>query len=65
MAAARCVTANEALQWYYFPQGFEYVRTVREGGAVDGGPRVSGWLAQRRTAAADHGFEDSTPDIIR
>ncbi|MFF4131963.1 GNAT family N-acetyltransferase [Streptomyces mirabilis] len=58
-------TANEALQWYYFPQGFEYVRTVREGIAVNGAPRVSGWLAQRRTAAADHGFEDSTPDIIR
>ncbi|MEU1562755.1 GNAT family N-acetyltransferase [Streptomyces mirabilis] len=58
-------TANEALQRYYLQQGFDYVRTVREGGAVNGGPRVSGWLAQRRTAAADHGFEDSTPAIIR
>ncbi|MFD5062952.1 MULTISPECIES: GNAT family N-acetyltransferase [unclassified Streptomyces] len=53
-------TTNEALQGYYLRQGFEYVRTVREGGAVNGGPRVSGWLAQRRTAPADHGFEDDT-----
>jgi GNAT superfamily N-acetyltransferase len=53
-------TANEALQRYYLQQGFEYVRTVLEGDAVNGGPRVSGWLAQRRTAPADHGFEDAT-----
>ncbi|WTF79773.1 GNAT family N-acetyltransferase [Streptomyces sp. NBC_01594] len=53
-------TTNEALQRYYLRQGFEYVRTVREGGAVNGGPRVSGWLAQRRTAPAEHGFEDDT-----
>lgn len=50
-------TTNEALQRYYLRQGFEHVRTVREGGAVNGGPRVSGWLAQRPTALADHGFE--------
>ncbi|MCW8379390.1 GNAT family N-acetyltransferase [Streptomyces justiciae] len=54
-------TSNEALQRYYVQQGFEYVRTVREGNAVNGGPRVSGWLAQRETRPADHGFEDWTP----
>ncbi|MEV8206627.1 GNAT family N-acetyltransferase [Streptomyces sp. NPDC079189] len=53
-------TTNEALQRYYLRQGFEHVRTVREGGAVNGGPRVSGWLAQRRTAPSDHDFEDYT-----
>ncbi|MFF3062056.1 GNAT family N-acetyltransferase [Streptomyces sp. NPDC057909] len=53
-------TTNEALQRYYLRQEFEHVRTVREGGAVNGGPRVSGWLAQRRTAPADHGFVDHT-----
>ncbi|WP_405549881.1 GNAT family N-acetyltransferase [Streptomyces microflavus] len=51
-------TTNEALQRYYLGQGFAHVRTVLEGGAVNGGPRVSGWLAQRPTAPADHGFED-------
>ncbi|MFG3141007.1 GNAT family N-acetyltransferase [Streptomyces sp. NPDC048211] len=51
-------TTNEALQRYYLRQGFEYVRTVREGGAVNGGPRVSGWLAQRRTKLADHGLSN-------
>lgn len=30
-------TTNEALQRYYLRQGFEHVRTVREGGAVNGG----------------------------
>ncbi|MEU6160954.1 GNAT family N-acetyltransferase [Streptomyces sp. NPDC047130] len=50
-------TTNEALQRYYLAQGFEYVRTVTDGGAVNGGPRVSGWLAQRRTTIADHHFE--------
>lgn len=50
-------TTNRALQRYYLRQGFEHVRTVREGGAVNGGPRVSGWLAQRPTALAAHGFE--------
>ncbi|WP_329128342.1 GNAT family N-acetyltransferase [Streptomyces caniferus] len=54
-------TTNEALQRYYLQQGFEHLRTVREGGAVNGGPRVSGWLAQRRTAPTEHGFEDLAP----
>ncbi|MFE3824851.1 GNAT family N-acetyltransferase [Streptomyces sp. NPDC059092] len=49
-------TTNEALQRYYLQHGFEHVRTVRDGGAVNGGPRVSGWLAQRLAAPADHGF---------
>ncbi|MER5222356.1 GNAT family N-acetyltransferase [Streptomyces flaveus] len=53
-------TTNEPLQRYYLRQGFEYVRTVREGDAVNGGPRVSGWLAQRLTGPTDHGFEDLT-----
>ncbi|WNO65670.1 GNAT family N-acetyltransferase [Streptomyces sp. AM2-3-1] len=50
-------TTNEGLQRYYLQQGFQHVRTVREGDAVNGGPRVSGWLAQRPTALADHGFD--------
>ena len=54
-------TANEGLQRYYLDQGFEHVRTVREGVAVNGGPRVSGWLAQRAARPADHGFVDETP----
>ncbi|SEQ87482.1 GNAT family N-acetyltransferase [Streptomyces radiopugnans] len=54
-------TANEALQRYYLGQGFHHVRTVREGRAVSGGPRVSGWLAQRPAAPCDHGFTDRTP----
>ncbi|MCQ6245261.1 GNAT family N-acetyltransferase [Streptomyces malaysiensis] len=54
-------TTNEGLQRYYLRQGFEHVRTVREGGAVNGGPRVSGWLAQRPTRPADPGFVDETP----
>ncbi|MFE1926593.1 GNAT family N-acetyltransferase [Streptomyces asoensis] len=54
-------TTNEGLQQYYLRQGFNYVRTVLEGGAVNGGPRVSGWLAQRLTGPAAHGFEDETP----
>ncbi|MFJ1927964.1 MULTISPECIES: GNAT family N-acetyltransferase [unclassified Streptomyces] len=49
-------TTNEALQRYYLQQGFVYVRTVREGDAVNGGPRVSGWLAQRRTTPTSHGL---------
>ncbi|MFJ6566711.1 GNAT family N-acetyltransferase [Streptomyces sp. NPDC091292] len=53
-------TTNEALQRYYLRQGFDHVRTVREGGAVNGGPRVSGWLAQRLTGPTDHGFLDLT-----
>lgn len=54
-------TTNEGLQRYYLGQGFEHVRTVREGVAVNGGPRVSGWLAQRAARPADHGFTDETP----
>ncbi|MEU8507135.1 GNAT family N-acetyltransferase [Streptomyces brevispora] len=53
-------TTNEALQRYYLRQGFEHVRTVREGGAVNGGPRVSGWLAQRPASPANHHFIDCT-----
>ncbi|HEY9332721.1 MAG TPA: GNAT family N-acetyltransferase [Streptomyces sp.] len=54
-------TNNAALQRYYLQHGFEHVRTVREGGAINGGPRVSGWLAQRPASPAQHGFEDQTP----
>ncbi|MCX4414566.1 GNAT family N-acetyltransferase [[Kitasatospora] papulosa] len=53
-------TTNEGLQQYYLRHGFMHVRTVQEGGAINGGPRVSGWLAQRPTAPASHGFEDAT-----
>jgi GNAT superfamily N-acetyltransferase len=58
-------TTNEALQRYYLDQGFLYVRTILEGNAVNGGPRVSGWLAQRAARAADHGFTDRTPSPAR
>ncbi|MFB6840940.1 GNAT family N-acetyltransferase [Streptomyces sp. NPDC056361] len=52
-------TTNKPLQDYYLRHGFEHVRTVTEGGAVNGGPRVSGWLGQRPTApSGDHGFTD-------
>ncbi|MFI2734036.1 GNAT family N-acetyltransferase [Streptomyces sp. NPDC018711] len=52
-------TTNKPLQDYYLRHGFEYVRTVTEGGAVNGGPRVSGWLAQRRTMpGVAHGLTD-------
>ncbi|MFE6489585.1 GNAT family N-acetyltransferase, partial [Streptomyces sp. NPDC057757] len=53
-------TTNERLQRYYLEHGFTHVRTEREGGAVNGGPRVSGWLAQRATGSAEHGFTDET-----
>ncbi|MEV6549553.1 GNAT family N-acetyltransferase [Streptomyces sp. NPDC051597] len=53
-------TTNEALQRYYVRQGFKHVRTVWEGDAVNGGPRVSGWLAQRLAAPASHGFHEDT-----
>jgi GNAT superfamily N-acetyltransferase len=53
-------TTNEALQRYYLRQGFAHVRTVREGSAVNGDPRVSGWLAQRRTSPSAYGFKDCT-----
>ncbi|MGW5851399.1 GNAT family N-acetyltransferase [Streptomyces sp. NPDC055254] len=56
-------TTNEALQRYYLRHGFEHVRTVTEGGAVNGGPRVSGWLAQRPARPdRSHGLLDNTPD---
>jgi len=54
-------TTNRGLQRYYLGQGFEHVRTVTEGTAVNGGPRVSGWLAQRPVQAVNHGFKDETP----
>jgi GNAT superfamily N-acetyltransferase len=54
-------TTNVRLQRYYLAQGFQYVRTVREGNAVNGGPRVSGWLAQRPTRPAEPSFTDETP----
>ncbi|MFE7231188.1 GNAT family N-acetyltransferase [Streptomyces sp. NPDC057596] len=55
-------TTNTALQMYYLRLGFEHVRTVIEGEAVNGGPRVSGWLCQRPTRPAEHGFVDGTPE---
>ncbi|MET9668233.1 GNAT family N-acetyltransferase [Streptomyces sp. NPDC006475] len=58
-------TTNDALQRYYLRQSFEHVRTVREGNAVNGGPRVSGWLAQRPARPADHGFTDEAPSPQR
>jgi GNAT superfamily N-acetyltransferase len=54
-------TTNEGLQRYYLERGFSHVRTVTEGEAVNGGPRVSGWLAQRAAAPAAHGLDDRTP----
>ncbi len=54
-------TTNQRLQQYYLDQGFQHMRTVLEGSAVNGGPRVSGWLAQRPARLADHGFADETP----
>ncbi|MEU0990737.1 GNAT family N-acetyltransferase [Streptomyces sp. NPDC005953] len=51
-------TTNVALQRYYLRHGFEHVRTVREGGAVNGGPRVSGWLAQRQARPVNSSFTD-------
>ncbi|MGW0094184.1 GNAT family N-acetyltransferase [Streptomyces sp. NPDC003328] len=60
-------TTNEGLQRYYLDQGFQHVRTVLEGNAINGGPRVSGWLAQRPSGLADHGFADeaSNPEPLR
>jgi GNAT superfamily N-acetyltransferase len=56
-------TTNDALQRYYVMQGFEHVRTVREGDAVNGGPRVSGWLAQRATRRAETDLFDAAPSV--
>ncbi|MFB7238309.1 MULTISPECIES: GNAT family N-acetyltransferase [unclassified Streptomyces] len=57
-------TTNKPLQNYYLRHGFEHVRTVTGGGAVNGGPRVSGWLAQRPTRACDrHGLADASDGI--
>ncbi|WP_405871586.1 GNAT family N-acetyltransferase [Streptomyces sp. NBC_00005] len=53
-------TTNTGLQEYYLRLGFEHVRTVVEGVAVNGGPRVSGWLAQRAARPTEHGFADET-----
>ncbi|MGW7514618.1 GNAT family N-acetyltransferase [Streptomyces sp. NPDC054796] len=53
-------TTNEALQRYYLRQGFTHVRTVLGGDAVNGGPRVSGWLAQRAAGAGEVAFRDET-----
>ncbi|MFD5014619.1 GNAT family N-acetyltransferase [Streptomyces chartreusis] len=58
-------TTNAGLQQYYRRQGFEHVRTVVEGVAVNGGPRVSGWLAQRAARPSDHGFTDETVGLFR
>ncbi|MFD9608781.1 GNAT family N-acetyltransferase [Streptomyces sp. NPDC059083] len=58
-------TTNKPLQNYYLRHGFAHVRTVTEGGAVNGGPRVSGWLAQRLAAPTDaHGFIDLSRSTI-
>jgi GNAT superfamily N-acetyltransferase len=57
-------TTNDALQRYYLRQGFKHVRTVLEGDAVNGGPRVSGWLAQRRANHTDTGLTDATPAFV-
>jgi GNAT superfamily N-acetyltransferase len=46
-------TTNHRLQDYYLGQGFRHVRTVLEGEALYGGPRVSGWLAQREARPGD------------
>lgn len=54
-------TTNTELQEYYLRHGFSHVRTVTEGGAVNGGPRVSGWLAQREALPCEtHGLVYAT-----
>lgn len=59
-------TTNTTLQAYYLRHRFQHVRTVHQGFAVNGGPRVSGWLAQRPTGPSAHGFADETaaPDKV-
>ncbi|MFE4550216.1 GNAT family N-acetyltransferase [Streptomyces sp. NPDC056785] len=58
-------TTNTDLQAYYLRQGFRHVRTVLDGRAINGGPRVSGWLAQRSADRTEHGFADETPEPER
>ncbi|MFE0643275.1 GNAT family N-acetyltransferase [Streptomyces sp. NPDC058877] len=59
-------TTNKPLQDYYLRHGFEHVRTVTEGGAVNGGPRVSGWLAQRPAVPSTaHGLIDQVESGAR
>lgn len=53
-------TTNQALQAYYVSHGFEHVRTVLEGVAVNGRPRVSGSAVQRPARPAGHSFTDET-----
>ncbi|WP_062207528.1 GNAT family N-acetyltransferase [Streptomyces sp. NBRC 109706] len=59
-------TTNTKLHAYYLEQGFQHVRTVTEGSAVNGGPRVSGWLAQRPCRPhTSLGLEDLTRSAQR
>ncbi|WP_240965868.1 GNAT family N-acetyltransferase [Streptomyces zingiberis] len=51
-------TTNPRLHAYYLRQGFTHVRTVTSGSAVNGGGRVSGWLAQRPAKRAATGIQD-------
>jgi GNAT superfamily N-acetyltransferase len=53
-------TTNKALQRYYLRQGFHHIRTVLDGDAVNGGPRVSGWLAQREAHPCGRGRDSVT-----
>lgn len=57
-------TTNTQLQAYYLRHGFQHIRTVHQGNAVNGGPRVSGWLAQRATSRATHGLTDEAPTLL-
>lgn len=40
-------------------------RSALESRRCNGGPRVSGWLAQRSTHRTEHGFVDETPEPER
>lgn len=51
-------TTNPKLHEYYLRQGFQHVRTVTAGTAVNGGARVSGWLAQRPAAQTENEIDD-------
>lgn len=57
-------TTNPRLHEYYRRQGFDHVRTATEGNAVNGGHRVSGWLAQRSAIYCDHKILDSASNAI-